>query len=177
MVSMGKICTSCNRELPHEAFNKDKSRSDGRRNRCRECDAAYFQQKYKDPTWKKAHCNRAKTRRTRLKNEEPTEIWAYDAVANVRQRARRAALRCDIDLDYVRSLVVDTCPLLGLPLLYAQPKLSDNSPTLDRKCPSLGYTKGNLAVVSHRANRLKSDSSIEELQTLLNNLIKYMESA
>ena len=74
------------------------------------------------------------------------------------------------------GVVVDTCPLLGLPLTYATGKLQDTSPTLDRKLCELGYTKDNIAVISHRANRLKSDSTIEELQTLLNNLINYMES-
>ena len=171
-----KICNGCNRELPYSAFNKDKATSDGRRRRCRECDAAYFQSKNSDPEWRKRHIQRAKDRRVRLKHEDPMELWAYDAIANARQRAKRAGVLCDIDLDYVRSLVVSTCPLLGLPLLYAQPKLSDNSPTLDRKSPTLGYTKGNLAVISHRANRLKSDSSIEELDTLLKNLIRYMDS-
>jgi hypothetical protein len=73
--------------------------------------------------------------------------------------------------------VVDTCPLLGLPLLYAGDLVSDHSATLDRKSPKLGYTRGNVAVISHRANRLKSDSTIEELQTLLNNLLNYMASA
>lgn len=172
-----KVCNGCRKELPLEAFNKDNSRSDGRRSRCRECDAAYFQRNYQDPEWKKQHNKRAKDRRIRLKNEDPKELWAYDAIANARQRARKAALQCNIDLDYVRSLVVDTCPLLGLPILYAGAVVSDNSATLDRKNPALGYTRGNIAVISHRANRLKSDASIEELQILLNNLINYMESA
>ena len=177
MGRLHKVCKGCGKELPLEAFNKDNAKADGRRARCRECDAAYFQQKYKDPEWQQKHKQRSKDRRIRLKDEDPHELWAYDSVANARQRAKKAGVMCNIDLDYVRSLVVDTCPLLGLPLIYAQIKLSDNSPTLDRKRPSLGYTKGNLAVISHRANRLKSDATVEELQTLLNNLINYMQSA
>lgn len=177
MVSMCKICNNCGRTLPYSAFNQDKSRADGRRNRCRECDAAWFQAKYADPEWKKLHTQRSKDRRQRLKSDDPVQLWVEDAVANAKQRARRHKLLCDIDLDFVRSLVVDTCPLLGLPILYAGSVVSDNSATLDRKNPILGYTKGNLAVISHRANRLKSDSTIEELQTLLKNLINYMESA
>lgn len=176
MERMEKVCRGCGRTLPHSAFNKDNAKADGRRSRCRECDAAYFQSKYQDPAWKDKHRNRAKVWRTTLKNESPEELWAIDALANAKQRARRGSLLCDIDLDYVRNLVVDTCPLLGLPILYAQSKLSDSSPTLDRKNPTLGYTKGNVAVISHRANRLKSDSTVEEMQTLLNNLINYMES-
>ena len=176
MERLEKVCHGCGRTLPHSAFNKDNSRSDGRRSRCREGDAAYFQSKYQDPEWQIQHKNRGKARRTRLKNEAPEDLWAIDALANAKQRARRGSFLCDIDLDYVRGLVVNTCPLLGLPILYTQSKLSDNSPTLDRKNPALGYTRGNVAVISHRANRLKSDSTIEEMQTLLNNLINYMDS-
>jgi hypothetical protein len=32
-----KTCTACNRDLPLDMFNKDNSRSDGLRSRCREC--------------------------------------------------------------------------------------------------------------------------------------------
>lgn len=177
MERMEKICRGCGRTLPHSAFNKDNAKADGRRSRCRECDAAYFQAKYQDPEWQIQHKNRGKARRTRLKNEAPEELWAIDALANAKQRARRGALLCNIDLDYVRGLVVNTCPLLGLPIIYTQSKLSDCSPTLDRKDPALGYTKGNVAVISHRANRLKSDSTIQELEKLLKNLVEYMASA
>lgn len=177
MVSMGKICTNCNRELPYEAFNKDKSRSDGRRNRCRECDAAYFREKYKDPEWKKAHSERAKQYRTRLKSEDPIKLWAKDALANAKQRARKGNFIFSLSMSDLIERVVPTCPLLGLPLVYSGDDLRSNAATLDKKYPDRGYTPDNIGIISHRANRLKSDSSIEELQTLLNNLIRYMESA
>lgn len=177
MGDLVKVCKSCGRTLPYSAFNQDKAKADGRRNRCRECDAAYFQAKYADPEWRKLHTQRSKDRRKRLKSDDPMQLWAEDAVANAKQRARKYQLLCDIDLEHVRNLVVDTCPLLGLPILYAGSVVSDCSATLDRKNPTLGYTKGNIAVISHRANRLKSDSTIEELQLLLKNLVNYMESA
>jgi hypothetical protein len=40
----------------------------------------------------------------------------------------------------------------------------DASPELDRIVPSLGYVKGNVLVVSRRANRIKTDATVEELQ-------------
>lgn len=171
-----KVCHNCTRELPLEAFNKDSKRPDGRRSRCRECDAAYFQQKYKDPAWRELHGKRSKDRRTRLKDVDPARLWAYDAVANAKMRAKRSGLPCTISMQDVMDVVATTCPLLGLPIIYATGKIHDNSPTLDRKICAKGYTKDNIAVVSHRANRLKSDSTIEELQLLLNNLVQYLNS-
>lgn len=55
------------------------------------------------------------------------------------------------------------CPVLGIPLFKGTGKLTDNSPTLDRIDSTGGYTKDNVLVVSARANRIKSDATIEEL--------------
>ena len=42
---------------------------------------------------------------------------------------------------------------------------------LDRVRPEAGYTKGNIRVISFRANRLKSDAKPDELRLVLD----YME--
>jgi repressor of nif and glnA expression len=47
-----------------------------------------------------------------------------------------------------------------------------NSPTLDRICNGRGYVKGNVRVISWRANSLKRDANIEEIRSIL----KYMEN-
>lgn len=46
----------------------------------------------------------------------------------------------------------------------------DDSPSIDRIIPELGYTKGNIRVISNRANLLKSNATIEELQKVINDL-------
>ena len=176
MVSHHKICKHCGRDLPLEAFNKDKNRLDGRKSRCRECDAASFKARYQDPEYRKAHSNRAKRWRERLKDVDPARLWAYDAVANAKMRSKRSGLPCTINMLDVMGAVVDTCPLLGLPITYATGVIHDNSPSLDRKLCERGYTKDNIAVISHRANRLKSDSTLEELQLLVKNLVEYLNS-
>lgn len=45
--------------------------------------------------------------------------------------------------------------------------LSDMSPSLDRLIPSKGYVKGNVVVVSWRANRLKNNASLADLRALV----------
>lgn len=67
------------------------------------------------------------------------------------------------------------CPVLGIPLLREGP-LSDFSPSLDRIIPYKGYVKGNIIVVSAKANRIKNDSTIEELEKVYEfykKLLKY----
>lgn len=61
---------------------------------------------------------------------------------------------------------------LNIPLQFQNGKVEDNSPSLDKIIPELGYVKNNVWVVSIRANRLKSDSSYDELLLLVTNLRK-----
>lgn len=56
------------------------------------------------------------------------------------------------------------CPVLGIPLFVGQTQASDNSPSLDRVMPLMGYVPGNIIVISNRANRLKNDGTITELR-------------
>lgn len=57
------------------------------------------------------------------------------------------------------------CPALGIPLYRAGGAAAQgpNSPTLDRVTPELGYVRGNVRVISSRANQIKSDATPEEL--------------
>lgn len=48
---------------------------------------------------------------------------------------------------------------------------SDNSPSIDRLVPHKGYVKGNVRVVSNRANRFKQDCTLEEMELIF----KYMK--
>ena len=56
------------------------------------------------------------------------------------------------------------CPVLGIELNYeARSKGSkDDSPSLDRLIPMLGYVPGNVRIISNRANRIKNDGTAEE---------------
>lgn len=60
------------------------------------------------------------------------------------------------------------CPILGIKLQPGSLKQQDNSPSLDRIDSTKGYVKGNVEVISFRANMVKGSSSIEELETILN---------
>lgn len=59
--------------------------------------------------------------------------------------------------------VPSKCPVLGIPL---NRECRDSSPSIDRVDPSKGYTKDNVAVISMRANRIKSNASALELRMI-----------
>lgn len=59
------------------------------------------------------------------------------------------------------------CPVLGLPFEFSVGHARNRQPSIDRIDPQGGYVNGNVAIISYRANRLKSDATIEELEKLL----------
>jgi hypothetical protein len=64
------------------------------------------------------------------------------------------------------------CPVFGVELCYDSiDGVRDNSASFDKVDPKLGYVKNNVNIISHRANWLKQDSTIEQLQ----NIIQYMK--
>ncbi len=59
-----------------------------------------------------------------------------------------------------------TCPILNIPLLFNNGRAKDNSYSIDRIDSTKGYTESNIVVISNRANKLKSDASLDELKRL-----------
>lgn len=58
--------------------------------------------------------------------------------------------------------VPEYCPVLRIRLQENYGKRQDSSPSIDRVIPERGYVRGNVAVISWRANKLKSDGSSDE---------------
>lgn len=77
----------------------------------------------------------------------------------------------------------DKCPILGLELKYVSgrtkehgdPRRTDDSPSLDKIVPSLGYVLGNIHVISWRANRIKNDSTPEELRKISDYIVDILQ--
>ncbi len=81
-------------------------------------------------------------------------------------RCRARAKGIPFNITSADITVPDLCPALGIPLGVTPGKLTDSTPTLDRIYNFLGYVRGNVVVVSWRANRLKNNADIHELRAL-----------
>ena len=88
-------------------------------------------------------------------------------------RARKHNIEFTITLEDI--IVPQHCPLLGIELKVAEGKTASksNSPSLDRFDSNKGYVKGNVWVISQKANTMKSNASLEELTMLVTNLATY----
>lgn len=85
-------------------------------------------------------------------------------VGGARTRARVYGVPCTIKFNDFE--VPSTCPALGIPLVIGEEVHTDNSPTLDRIVPALGYIPGNVAVISYLANRVKNNGTADQLRAI-----------
>lgn len=91
----------------------------------------------------------------------------YPMWKHARDRAKGKKLEFTITPQNVCDAMADYCPVLGLEMKASDKYYWDASPSLDRIDSSKGYTPENIWVISARANRIKSDATLEELKRLV----------
>lgn len=83
-------------------------------------------------------------------------------------RARQRAKRQDIPFSITEDDIVipEVCPVLGIRLISnsGSGRFQSDSPSLDKIIPAKGYVKGNVVVISNRANLIKGNATCEELE-------------
>lgn len=87
---------------------------------------------------------------------------------NARSRAKKSDIEFTIKEDDI--IIPEVCPILNIKLTENEGTSGPNSYSLDRIDNSKGYISGNIQVISMRANQIKNDSTIDELELL----IKYL---
>lgn len=121
----------------------------------RESKIKHIQEKYGRTTWywaddlEKAHSDFFRQKRNNVRGTK----WEWSIEYS--------------DLEYPKY-----CPVLGLELDWFHEVRSENSPSINRIDSTKGYIKGNVAVMSWRANRIKNDGTLEEHQKIVEYLSK-----
>jgi len=151
-----KKCKVCEHEKDVSHFYKAETSIDKLGPYCREC-----------------HVKKCQLRRENKRLKDPMLLWAKDTLSTTKARAKRKGREHSITLDWLLANANTKCPLLGIPITYGAQKHDDHVASLDRKDSNGGYTPENCAVISTRANRIKNDSTIPELELLLSNLRNY----
>lgn len=83
---------------------------------------------------------------------------------SAKNRAKAKNLEFDISIEDVN--IPDNCPILGIPIISGVGTGQGgnmDSPSLDRIDNTKGYIKGNVQVISHKANSMKFTATPEEL--------------
>lgn len=99
------------------------------------------------------------SKRYRLENPTKQMFWS------ARHRAKRRGT--EFSIEETDIIIPEICPILGISLFIMNGKPGDNSPTLDEVIPGQGYTKGNVRVISHRANSMKQDNTIASMERFI----------
>lgn len=132
-----KICSKCQQEKPLDSYNK-------KRVECRNCQ---------------------KIRRREYNLTE--RAIKLDMIKHARHRAKQNNLQFDLKIEDIPPLP-EYCPVFPwIKLERSLNKATDNSYTLDRIDNGKGYVKGNIKVISNRANSCKRDMNRQEVQALL----------
>lgn len=94
-------------------------------------------------------------------------VKTQSAQVKMWRRAKARASKYDVafDIELEDIVIPELCPILNIPLVVFQGKSGGkpDSPALDRVDNNYGYIKGNVMVISHLANMMKSSANIEQL--------------
>tara|TARA_R110000868_G_C10972576_1_gene770490 strand:+ start:25300 stop:25683 length:384 start_codon:yes stop_codon:yes gene_type:complete len=88
-------------------------------------------------------------------------LHAKILIKNCRRRAKAQNLPCTITYEDIP--IPEKCPILGIELKFNRGKVNRDSTTVDKIIPSLGYVKGNVIVISMKANLIKNDATPDEI--------------
>lgn len=88
----------------------------------------------------------------------------------MRAKARAKAKGYAFDIEISDITIPKQCPIMGIDLIYhtGSPGGKKNSPSIDKIDPLKGYVKGNIRIISHLANMMKSNASEKELLQFAN---------
>jgi hypothetical protein len=159
------------RKTPIGCFYPSRRTPDGLSCRCIPCERArskkYRDNWSKDPEW----CKRENDRKTRYRRGRGKAVHMY---MGAQGRAHKQGLEFSITKEDI--VIPDVCPVLGIKIKAGQGRkwdppskgcrlngAQDSSPSLDRINNSKGYIKGNVRVISWRANYLKHTATFDEL--------------
>lgn len=162
-----RVCSQCKEEKDETHFSW---RRDGKRSRltsrCKECRSLNYKEN--------PEVNRERAKKHYYANQQSIlqgvrARYERDPARRLLNSAKRRAkeIGCPFDLGIEDIIIPSHCPVLGVPLKANKGVVGPDSPTLDRITGRLGYVKGNVVVVSFRANTIKSDATMNELRRVV----------
>ena len=148
---MTKQCRSCGVEKPLSEFYSSPRNKSGVKTECKSCYNAK-RSNYRPPT-------------------------QYTPEQKMLKRSKSRALQkgYEHNLDLSDIAIPTHCPLLGIKLEVGVGGCTPYSPSLDRIDPNKGYIKGNVWVISNKANSIKNNATPEELLRIATRLTQFVE--
>jgi len=91
-------------------------------------------------------------------------------LSNAKRAEKERGITCNLDLTDI--VIPEHCPYLGIKLTTTRGAGQlDTNASIDKIDPNLGYTKGNVEIISRKANRMKNNASPRELVLFAENVL------
>jgi hypothetical protein len=149
-------CNMCHKEKPLVDFHKsNKDGAFGYQHHCKKCSTKYKQ------------INKEQAAKIHKKNHQ--KDYRLALIRAAKHRAKEKNIPFDITKDDLE--LIWKCPVLGIDIFSAGLN-NPNAPSIDRIIPCFGYIKGNVKIISRRANTLKGDATLEEVKLIM----KYIDN-
>ena len=108
-------------------------------------------------------CEKNKANKKYRLNPIPQLIFAF------KKSDKTQKVPFDLTVEDIRDLLKNSgniCPVLGVKMTISELGSGDTnySPSFDRIYPKKGYVKGNIVIVSNKANRIKTDATVDEIR-------------
>lgn len=117
---------------------------------------------------RKTSAEYSKTSREKNKNNHTYRLRKL--LEGARTRAKKQNIKCTLTLEDLIDLYPEDgeCPVLNIPLFWGSAGKGNrnNSPSIDRLDPKGDYSKDNICIISWRANMIKSDALLEEIEAI-----------
>lgn len=99
--------------------------------------------------------------------------WWISTLSQLKRRSKD--LNLPFNLTKEDLVVPSICPLLEIPISRKNP-IKFHCVSWDRIIPELGYIKGNIRAISVKANVMKNNATLKELECFARNIIPYMKN-
>ena len=155
-----KLCKACEKILHFKNFRKIKANKTG-------------PNKERFQGWTDSEGGKRFTTCTKCEKDRFNKRYRVNPIPQLisgfRNRAKKQSVPFNLTIDDMKDLIknaADICPALGVKMKIAKLYANDSnySPSFDRIDPKKGYTKNNIVIVSNRANRIKSDATVDEIR-------------
>ena len=156
-----KECETCKTSKSSKNFRvRAGSKIHSRRPFCLACEKNTRNNNYEKN--KTAHLQ--KINKYRVKNWQMKMLWQAKATASRKN--------IPFNLDEHDISIPTNCKYLGVPLTQSLGEgVVWSNTSLDRIDPARGYVKGNVEVISRKANSMKNMATIDELRTFAKNIL------
>ncbi len=172
---MKKKCIKCLKLKEKSEFHIQNKKENIITNYCKSCKKEYDKEYRKSGKIQSLY--KSKEYRDRKNEYQKIRINQDPRIGlliSAKARAKKNNLPFNLEINDI--IIPEFCPLLEIPLerksyTIERTGFLPNSPSMDKIIPELGYVKGNIMIISMKANAMKYNASLNELKTFAKNIL------